>query len=439
MLTLPSPNPSYQVGGSLPFNASTYVRRQADEVLFQGLLRGEFCYVFNSRQMGKSSLRVQSTHRLQAEGVRCGVIDITAIGTREVTPEQWYASILGLLVKTFKLDVNLLSWWRDRTHLSFVNRLSDFFDSVLLTQISAPIVIFIDEIDSVLSLKFSTDDFFALIRACYNRRAEQPEYHRLTFALFGVATPGDLISDATRTPFNVGQAIELRGFQLTEATPLMAGLTWVIPDADFTLQRILYWTGGQPFLTQKLCQMLVHRCAELKPTTKDFIDSFVQTHILRNWESQDQPEHLKTIRDRLLYSEQRVGRLLGIYQQILQGVEIPALECREQRELLLSGLVFKQAGLLQVKNRIYQEVFNAEWVEKQLSALRPYSQAFDAWTNSQKTDESRLLRGQALKDAQLWSQGKSLSDIDYQFLAASQECDGAERPLEAIAKKSNLL
>lgn len=127
-----SPNPSYQVGGSLPFNASTYVRRKADELLFQGLLRGEFCYVFNSRQMGKSSLRVQTTHRLQAKGFRCGVIDITAIGTREVTPEQWYASIVGLLVKTFKLDINLLSWWRNRTHLSFVNRLSDFFDSVLL-------------------------------------------------------------------------------------------------------------------------------------------------------------------------------------------------------------------------------------------------------------------------------------------------------------------
>ncbi|HEY9707546.1 MAG TPA: hypothetical protein V6D48_05020, partial [Oculatellaceae cyanobacterium] len=75
MLTSPSPQPSYQVGGSLPFNAPTYVRRQADEALFQGLLRGEFCYVFNARQMGKSSLRVHTTLRLQAEGVRCGVID----------------------------------------------------------------------------------------------------------------------------------------------------------------------------------------------------------------------------------------------------------------------------------------------------------------------------------------------------------------------------
>ncbi|HEY9658162.1 MAG TPA: hypothetical protein V6C65_06900, partial [Allocoleopsis sp.] len=118
MVMAPRSDRFYQVGGSLPCNASTYVYRQADEILFQGLQRGEFCYVFNARQMGKSSLRVKTTHRLQAIGVCCGVVDITTIGTRDVTPEQWYASIAGLLTKAFRLDVHLIHWWRDHSHLS---------------------------------------------------------------------------------------------------------------------------------------------------------------------------------------------------------------------------------------------------------------------------------------------------------------------------------
>jgi DNA replication protein DnaC len=67
-----------------------------------------------------------------------------------------------------------------------VQRLSQLIEEILLKQ-SQPIVVFIDEIDSVLSFRDSLDDFFVLIRACYNKRAQHPVYRRLTFALLGVA------------------------------------------------------------------------------------------------------------------------------------------------------------------------------------------------------------------------------------------------------------
>jgi hypothetical protein len=60
----------------------------------------------------------------------------------------------------------------------------------------------------------------------------------------------------------------------------------------------------------------------------------VRSHIIKQWESQDDPEHLRTIQNRIKSNSQRAGRMLGIYQQILQGVEIQVDESRAKLELL---------------------------------------------------------------------------------------------------------
>ncbi|WP_231948040.1 hypothetical protein [Phormidesmis priestleyi] len=73
-------------------------------------------------------------------------------------------------------------------------------------------------------MSFAVDNFFALICGCYDLRADNAAYCRLTWAILGVATPADLIRDRSRTPFNIGQAIELQGFQDYEVSPLSEGL-----------------------------------------------------------------------------------------------------------------------------------------------------------------------------------------------------------------------
>ncbi|MBD0388840.1 MAG: AAA-like domain-containing protein, partial [Nostoc sp. C3-bin3] len=146
----PLPNYEYKVGGSLPPDAPTYVKRQADEDLYKGLIAGEFCYVLNSRQMGKSSLRVRIMERLQADGIICAAIDLNEIGT-DITQGQWYRGVINSLISSLNLyeHFDLASWWNRPQLLSRVQRLSKFLEEILLKHISGKIVIFVDEIDSV--------------------------------------------------------------------------------------------------------------------------------------------------------------------------------------------------------------------------------------------------------------------------------------------------
>lgn len=63
------------------------------------------------------------------------------------------------------------------------------------------------------------------------------------------------------------------------------------------------------------------------------------------------------------------------------------------------------------------------WVQRQLDALRPYPRQLAAWQLSDCMDESRLLRGKSLKDAQAWSYERSISELDHAFLSASERYD----------------
>lgn len=360
-------------GGSLNVDDPTYVIRQADRDFYNGLKAGEFCYVLNSRQMGKSSLRVRTMAKLQEEGIVCVFIDLTGIGKAGITIEQWYADIVRSLVNSCLIatDFNWRKWWREqRDLLSPVQRLKVFIEEVLLVRIKEKIIIFIDEIDRVLSQDFNLDDFFAVIKNCYSLRDSKPEYKRLTWAVLGVATPSELIKNPNFTPFNFGKAIALSGFSLTECLILEKGLSPVTDNPQKLLQEILYWTGGQPFLTQKLCWLATNReNNQINGKESEFIKNLVKNSLIDNWESQDEPPHFKTIRNRIIYSYNSSKNLLLLYQTILKKGKIATKNNFKYQELKLSGLVKQKDNYLEIYNPVYREVFNPQWVKKQLLLL----------------------------------------------------------------------
>lgn len=361
----------YITGGTLPSHAASYIVRQADKDLYQGLCDGEFCYVLNTRQIGKSSLMVRCAQQLRAQGHQVALLDLTAIG-QNVTIEAWYDGLLTLVAEQLRLRDEMEDFWLEHERLGPMQRWMETIRRVALERFPQRLFLFIDEIDCVRSLPFTTDEFFVGIRECYNRRVQDPAFERLTFCLLGVATPADLITDTRLSPFNIGRRIVLNDFTFEEALPLASGLTegtqkgggmraeGATDGALDLLKRALGWTGGHPYLTQRLCAALAQTAHPLQASDVERACRELFLHP----QAHNTDDNLAFVRNCLLRSEAESSALLDVYRQVRLGARVKEDPTDPvHRQLKLSGIVRGQQGLLQVRNRIYAQAFDARWLE----------------------------------------------------------------------------
>ena len=135
------------------------------------------------------------------------------------------------------------------------------------------------------------------------------------------------------------------------------------------LEEIMVWTNGQPILTQKICQIVSQSQDFIAIGEEAFkVEQLVTKYIINNWHEQKASKHLQEISNAIINNQVcKPMWLLMLYRQILEQKEIVANRSQEQRELVGMGLVSEEKGKLKVANRIYQAVFNQNWVAKNLA------------------------------------------------------------------------
>jgi hypothetical protein len=125
------------------------------------------------------------------------------------------------------------------------------------------------------------------------------------------------------------------------------------------MKRVLYWTGGHPYLTQRLCQGLAADGGERESVDRVCEKLFLSSH------AREHDDNLLFARDRLLRSESDKAGLLDLYSKVRSGKRIPSDSTNHLIEtLLLSGVLDTAEGCLKVRNRIYHRVFDRKWIKE---------------------------------------------------------------------------
>lgn len=237
-------NPEGSVGLGSPF----YVERPPIEAdCFQEILRpSALIRIRAPRQMGKTSLLQRVLHHASQHGQQTAYLNFQTIDSEFLERTdlllQWFCSVVSQEVE---LPDRLEEFWRGV--LGSKNKCTNYFQRYLLSQLSQPLTLGLDEVDVVFHHLPLAQDFFGLLRAWHEKSKNEPIWQKLRLVI-AHSREVYIPLDINQSPFNVGLPIKMPKLNATQVQELLQrhGLEGIVP-----LEMLMNLVGGHPYLVRK--------------------------------------------------------------------------------------------------------------------------------------------------------------------------------------------
>ncbi|MGZ8214112.1 MAG: alpha/beta fold hydrolase [Methylosarcina sp.] len=326
--------------GAMAADSPFYVQRAADAAIERILQRTGFTATVKAgRQMGKSSLLVRAAAQAKTQGYKVCYIDFQQLDETKLASLQ---SLLLYMMHRLARDLKTAGKPDDycNEYLGPKDSITDFVEYAVLAASQTKILLLLDESDRVFNFAYR-NDFFALLRFWTNRRAGFEIWRRFNLVIAHATDPALWIDDLNQSPFNVGEAVALDGFNAGQFTALAA--CYHLTLADIERERLRTLIGGHPYLSRQALYLFAN-------------GQYTASELDRAAARQDGPfgDHLRRF-SVILSSREPLRRAIG---QILR--ENSCDDEQSFQRLSAAGLVIgasrRQAHL---RCRLYEDYFRA--------------------------------------------------------------------------------
>jgi hypothetical protein len=272
------PNPKSKIPPPLPFaqplslempegtmnpDSKFYIKRAADDIALNTIeQQGVTITIKGPRQMGKSSLLIRTSGRAVELGKRVAFLDFQLFDRAALTNgECFYRQFCQWLTLELDLIDRVAEYWA--APLGNSQRCTRYMSRHLLKTLETPLVLAMDEVESVFDTDFRSD-FFGMLRSWHNSRATTPIWRQLDLVLVTSTEPYQLIANLNQSPFNVGQVLELVDFSAEQVATLnqqhgspfnlrqVSQLMDLLAGHPYLVRRALYLVASQQITVSDL-------------------------------------------------------------------------------------------------------------------------------------------------------------------------------------------
>ncbi|MDB9527455.1 AAA-like domain-containing protein [Oscillatoria sp. CS-180] len=324
--------------GTMAPESQFYVARSFDQIAQSTIQQqGVTITIKGPRQMGKSSLLNQVMSTAHEQGKRVAFLDFQLFDQASLTdPDTFFPEFCAWLTDELDLEDQVDEYWKRR--LSNTQRCTRYVGRYLLPTLAAPLVLAMDEVETMFDTEFRSD-FFGMLRSWHNNRATKPAWKQLDLALVTSTEPYQLIDNLNQSPFNVGQIIELTDFDFAQVADL--NQRHGDPLTASELQRLMDLVNGHPYLVRKALYLVVtgtlstHDLFDQADKERGPFGDHLRYHLFRMY---DKPElvqgFLQVIHTHTCADERVFFRLRGaglVQRSSSNGVEVlPRCQLYEQ-------------------------------------------------------------------------------------------------------------